>query len=354
MRVSTANRAVLSALRPISGDDGASLNPQNKGMIVTYQNRPFYRPVRHKSMALSITLLISIWISNVSMASDENSVAPLATFDFAIAETLNAMGHPPRFLSGLEGYETYSRQDGVMPGATNLGYRHFPNLELLSSDLPEHILISPPAHVSLLPRLRKIADVKEYPLYKYADVDGNHNDWETIKELTRQLGDLVENPDAAEHYIEQSSAHFTSLKRALNGIDSPILLVRLIDERHARVYGEGSVEGMMLNRLGLQNAWQGDLGQWGMTTVSATPLFDVDATLVFLDSPYGPEGGVRQLLSDGQWRHLPSVKQGNYTIIPVNYWSWGGLPAAQRFADSLVSHLIDDDSTSRPIANTSQ
>ena len=331
----------------------ALLYSLNTGMIVTYQNGTFYPPVRpKKSMILSIALLISLLMGNVSTASDKNGVVPLATFDFAIAETLNAIGHPPRFLSGLEGYETYSRQDGVIPDTTNLGYRHLPNLELLASDPPQHILISPPAHASLLPRLRKIAEVKEYPLYKFADSDGDHNDWETIEELTRQLGDLVGHPNAAEHYIEQSRHHFAALKQALNDIDSHVLLVRLMDERHARVYGTGSVEGMMLNHLGLQNAWQGDLGQWGMTTVNATPLFDIDAKLVFLDSPYGPDGGVRQLLSDGQWRHLPSVKQGNYTIIPVNYWSWGGLPAARRFADSLVSHLTESNRTGSASVDT--
>ncbi|MDQ7727815.1 ABC transporter substrate-binding protein [Halomonas sp. SpR8] len=315
--------------------------PHKTGMIV----KLFDRSIRQKSVALAVALLIGLMMSKALSASNENSVAPLATFDFAIAETLNAIGNPPRFLSGLEGYETYSRQSGIIPNTTNLGFRHLPNLELLASDPPQHILISPPAHASLLPRLRKIAGVKEYPLYNHADIDGDPNGWETIKELTRQLGDLAGNPSAAENYIEQSNEHFASLKRALNDIDSPVLLVRLLDERHARVYGAGSVEGMVLNHLGLQNAWQGDLGQWGMTTVSATPLFDIESTLVFLDSPYGPDGGVRQLLSDGQWRHLPSVEQGNYTIIPVNYWSWGGLPAARRFADSLASHLIEDGNT---------
>ncbi|NYS62577.1 ABC transporter substrate-binding protein [Vreelandella salicampi] len=332
----------------------ALLYPQNTGMIVSNQNRTFCHSAIHKSIALLASLLIGLLVSKVAIASDENSGAPLATFDFAIAETLNAIDHPPRFLSGLRGYKTYSRQDGILPDTTNLGYRHLPNLELLASDSPSHILISPPAHASLLPRLRKIADVKEYPLYRHADSDGHHNDWETIEELTRQLGDLVGHPDAAEHYIEQSRHHFAALKQALNDIDSPVLLVRLMDERHARVYGAGSVEGMMLNRLGLENAWQGELGQWGMTTVSATPLFDIDAKLVFLDSPYGPDGGVRQLISDGQWRHLPNVKQGNYTIIPVNYWSWGGLPAARRFADSLASRLTESDNIDSASADTNQ
>lgn len=319
-----------------------------------YKNGIFSRSTRHVRAALSVALLSSVSVSKPSLANDESSTVPLATFDFAIAETLNAIGHPPKFLSGLAGFETYSRQAGILPNTTNLGYRHLPNLELLSSAPPQHILISPPAHASLLPRLRKIADVKEYPLYRYADMEGDHNDWDTIEELTRQLGDLTGQPEASDNYIDQSNEYFASLKQALTGIDSPVLLVRLMDERHARVYGTGSVEGMMLKRLGLQNAWQGDLGQWGMTTVSATPLFDIDAKLVFLDSPYGPDGGVRQLLSDGQWRHLPNVEQGNYTIIPVNYWSWGGLPAARRFADSLVSRLIESANIDSTSVDTSQ
>ncbi|MGP9766965.1 ABC transporter substrate-binding protein [Halomonas sp. AOP13-D3-9] len=280
-------------------------------------------------------------MSKALLADDENSVAPLATFDFAIAETLSAIGHPPRFLAGLKGYETYTRQGGVIPTTTNLGYRFLPNYELLASHPPQHILISPPAHASLLPRLRKITDVMEYPLYNYADGDGNHSDWETIEALTRQLGTLVNDAAASEQYIEQTNRYFDDLKSQLSSIDEPVLMVRLVDERHARVYGKGSVEGMVLNRLGLQNAWQGDLGQWGMTTVSATSLFSINAKMIFLESPYDPSGGQRQLLADGQWRHLPTVKEGNYLIIPTNYWSWGGLPAARHFAESLANHLIE-------------
>ncbi|NYS79527.1 MULTISPECIES: ABC transporter substrate-binding protein [Halomonadaceae] len=306
-----------------------------------YQNDTFCHYVRHKTTLLPVTLLIGLLISHASMAGNENSEAPIATFDFAIAETLNAIGHPPRFLAGLKGYETYSRQEGIIPMATNLGSRFLPNYELLASRPPQHILISPPAHTNLLPRLSKIADVREYPIYKHTDSDGDHNDWETIEELTRQLGSLVNDAAASEQYIEQTNRYFDDLKSQLSSFDGPVLMVRLVDERHARVYGKGSVEGMALNRLGLQNAWQGNLGQWGMATVSATPLFSINAKMIFLESPYDPPGGQSQLLSDGQWRHLPTVKEGNYIIISTNYWSWGGLPAALHFADSLVSRLLE-------------
>ncbi|MGO3669286.1 MULTISPECIES: ABC transporter substrate-binding protein [Halomonadaceae] len=300
-----------------------------------------YRSIRYKKTPLSVALLIGLLISNFSMASDDNSVAPLATFDFAIAETLTAIGHPPGFLSGLTEYETYLRHDGILPSATNLGRRHFPNFELLASLPPKHILISPPLHINLLPKLREISSIKEYPIYNFSDSNDDQNHWEIVEELTRQLGILVNDPDASERYINQINHQFDDLKRQLNSIDEPLLIVRLVDERHARVFGKGGVEGMVLIRLGLQNAWQDDMGQWGITNASVSSLFNIDAKIIFLESPFDPAGFQEQLLSDGQWRHLPSVKQNNYVILPLNYWQWGGFPSALRFANNLVSHVIE-------------
>lgn len=312
------------------------------GIIFKYQNNTLRNSVCCRKIVLSIFLLISLLINNISMANNDNNEVPLATFDFAIAETLTAIGYSPKFVAGLEGYETYSRKEGIIPHAIDLGYRHLPNLELLASLPPEHILISPPAHVGLIPKLREIADVKEYPFYSYLSNNDGQNHWEALEDMTSQLGAIVNDSAASDHYLGNVNSLFENLKRQLNDIGSSVLMVRLIDERHARIYGKGSVEGMVLNRLALQNAWQGDLGKWGRATVSATSLFAVNAKLIFLDSPYDPVGGQEKLLTDGQWRHLPSVRQGNYTIIPVNYWSWGGLPSALRFAESLVDALLVD------------
>lgn len=284
-------------------------------------------------------MLTGILINNASIADAKNSAAPLATFDFAIAETLSAIGHPPQFLAGLEGYETISRQDGIIPHAINLGHRHLPNLELLASLPPENILISPPAHVSLIPKIKEISDVQEFLLYKSSDKNDEQSHWNILEHMTQMLGNLVSDPAASEHYIEQTNNHFDDLKMQLNNIDTPLLVVHLVDERHARVYGKGGIEDMVLSRLGLENAWQGDVGQWGMATVSATSLFNTNAKLILLEIPYGPIGGLEKLIADGQWRHLPSVRQGNYAIVPVNYWSWGGFPSALRFAESLKEAL---------------
>nr|WP_281506118.1 ABC transporter substrate-binding protein [Chromohalobacter nigrandesensis] len=273
------------------------------------------------------------------MASDGDEEASLATFDFAIAETLNALGHPPAFISGLQGYETYSRQPGIIPLSTNLGYRHLPNLELLASEPPKYILISPPAHVNLIPKLRKIAEIRKYPLYNNYDKHDKKSHWKILEELTRDLGKLTGDPKAAEKYISKTNQHFDELKKLIGDVDSPLLVIRLMDERHARVYGHGSVEGMVLKRLGLKNAWKDKLGQWGMATISAKDVMDIDAKVIFLDSPYDPPGGQKKILQKGLWKHWPSIKQNDYAILSLDYWSWGGFPSARRFAESLAECL---------------
>lgn len=322
------------------------LYSRDSGTVLKHRNGVFCHLILRKKIFLLLLALSSLLVNHLSLANDENSVAPLATFDFAIAETLNAIGHPPRFLAGLEGYKTYSRENDILPYVTNLGFRFLPNLELLASHPPQHILISPPAHANLAPTLKEIADVQGYPLYNFSDIDNGQNHWKALEHFTQTLGHLVNDPRSAEFYIRKINRQFDDLRMELPQRDCPLLLVRLMDERHARIYGKGSVEGIVLNRLGLQNAWQENLDRWGMVTVGATSLFNTEAKIIFLDSPYGADGIQKALLSDGQWRHVPSVRQGNYTIIPVDFWSWGGLPAAQRFANSLVDHLIVSDNAS--------
>lgn len=303
--------------------------------------KSFHRRLSCLKRVFLVLILLAGWLASVaSMASGDINESPVAAFDFAIAETLSAIDRPPRFLAGLKGYETYYRQDGVIPHTTNLGFRFLPNYELLASLSPQHILISPPAHVNLMPSLRKISDVKEYPIYNFSEQAGDgQSDWKTVEEMTLRLGFLVNNSTVSQQYIEAVNSYFDDLKRQLAGIEYPLLMVRLVDERHARIYGKGSLEGMVMNRLGLQNAWQRELGQWGSTTVSAEILFNINAKIIFLESPYDPSGGQGKLLSDGQWRHLTAVNEGNYTVIPINYWSWGGFPSALRFAESLVEAL---------------
>ena len=90
----------------------------------------------------------------------------VVTLDYAIAETLQALGEPPQAVGGLSGYRVWWRDPQVLSTAMELGSRHLPNLELIQDIAPSHILISPPAHANLIPQLSRLATLKKWVVYE--------------------------------------------------------------------------------------------------------------------------------------------------------------------------------------------
>lgn len=185
----------------------------------------------------------------------------VVTLDYAIAETLQALGEPPQAVGGLSGYRVWWRDPQVLSTAMELGSRHLPNLELIQDIAPSHILISPPAHANLIPQLSRLATLKKWVVYETPPALQQR-----LNNLTTQLAELTGDQAHANDYLRGVEAQFEALaeqrKHSERSAQS-VVLVSLMDERHARVYGQGSLEGLVLEQLGINNAWEGDVNRWG-------------------------------------------------------------------------------------------
>lgn len=257
----------------------------------------------------------------------------VVTLDYAIAETLQALGEPPQAVGGLSGYRVWWRDSQALPNVIELGSRHLPNLELIHSIEPAQILISPPAHANLTPQLSRLAPLKAWVVYETAPLLQQR-----LSTLTTQLGELIGDRARADHYLSEVVAQFEALAEQRNsrvGSAKPVVLVSLMDERHARVFGQGSLEGLVLEQLGIDNAWEGAVNRWGFATVTAEQLFGLEGCVIMLESPYSPEGTQQTLLMQGVWQHWSVLTNQEATTVAVDYWHWGGWPSALRFAASL-------------------
>lgn len=95
----------------------------------------------------------------------------------------------------------------------------------------------------------------------------------------------------------------------------------------------------VLKQLGLRNAWTEKTNQWGYSLVSIRELFNVaEARLVVLESAF-PVGIENHIDTSGMWRYLPSVRRGDFIVLPSSFWIAGVHPSALRFAESLVEAL---------------
>lgn len=265
-----------------------------------------------------------------SAHADEADETDVATLDWTLAETLLALGVTPQGVAQIEAYHDWVGTPRIPASVADLGLRTQPNLELLASLDPGHILISP-MFASLKPRLSRIAPVTNIGIYA-----PDSDPWASMLTATRQVADVVGKPDAAERLIERTQAHLAQARQRLPEETPPLLLVQFMDARHVRVFGESGLYQAVLEHLGLDNAWTGPTNYWGFSLVGLEALANIDAQLVVIEPlPVGVEA---QLAESGLWRNLSAVRQDRVMrLSPV--WSFGALPSARRFADLLVEAL---------------
>ncbi|SHF55385.1 iron complex transport system substrate-binding protein [Modicisalibacter ilicicola DSM 19980] len=278
---------------------------------------------------LSVTIIAVLLV----LASPLRAATEVATLDWTLAETLMALEVTPQGVAQVEAYHDWVGSPALPDSVADLGLRSQPNLELLASLDPDRILITP-MFAALEPRLSRIAPVTSIGIYM---TDGER--WSGLVEATREVAALVDRPEAGERLIERTETALARVRRHLPASTSPLLLVQFMDARHVRVFGANSLYQAVLEHLGLVNAWQGTTNRWGFSLVGLEALATLDARLVVIEPL--PVGVREQLDENGLWRSLRAVRQQRVTYLPP-VWSFGALPSARRFAETLVAALTEE------------
>ncbi|MCC5901389.1 MAG: ABC transporter substrate-binding protein [Halomonas sp.] len=280
-----------------------------------------------------LPVLLSLLPLFASLSNAEES-KKLVTFDYAIADTLSALRQPPLAMAGLAQYRSFYREP-LLPDTRELGNRFQPNFEYLASLEPDAILISPPAHLNLEGKLSRIADVIKIPLF-----GESLNIWQNLEQLTRRVGGVSGQQQQAEALIDSVEARMSAIAAQIERPGKPLFVAEILDNRHLRLYGAGSLEDMVLTRLGLENAWQGPTNEWGFSILTISEAFQLEGRFILLRPAYSRYLTDSALPTSGLWQHwLDDIP----VSIEANYWPWGGFFSALRFAEALVEALDEGD-----------
>ena len=260
----------------------------------------------------------------------------VATSDWAVAETLQAMGHAPVAVGDKKAYQYWVGKPSLSDMTLDSGVRLQPNMELLWQVKPQ-IFINTPFYNSIATQLESIAPVHQVQL-----MGTQGYNWITLSQGVRDIGVLVHDSVAAETLIQQTITSLQHNKQRLIGhkkIDRPILMVQFVDNRHLRVYARNSLYQLVLDQLGLQNAWQYNGNVWGSETIPLTALNTLPAdTLLIIIQPY-PKYIIRQIQNSALWQRLPMMQNGHYLILAPS-WSFGSMPSMVRFGQQLTDALL--------------
>lgn len=255
-----------------------------------------------------------------------------AVLDWAIAETLFALGKPPIALVAASDWNRFVVEPPLPAVTADIGVQQEVNFELLAALRPDLILTSP------FSQDQETALARIGPVERFAVFEPTATPLERPRALTRELGVLVGAEEEAEALIAHTDAQMDVCRARLAGRrQPPVLLVSFLDGRHARAYGGVGLYQNVLDTLGLENAWTGPTNAWGFATTGIEGLAtDRDVRLVAFE-PVPPDA-LPTLARSPLWRRLPFVETGHVSILPP-VLMFGALPAALRFAYLLTDEL---------------
>ena len=251
-------------------------------------------------------------------------------YSWSIAETLIALGLPPRGMTMTRSYETWGSIETLPEEVIEVGFP--PNLELVSEISPSVIMIGSDGP-ALDGRLSEHYATFRNTLYN-EDVDR----WYEISEFSKDIAKIVGRIELGDEFVERIENRIDKIKERVDDWEKPLLIIRALDDTHVRVYGENSLPQAVTDRLGLTNAWDGPTNSWGFSIITAAELVGIEAQLIIVEGPRLSGEMQEKLASHGIWQHVPSVKEGTVITIPP-FWIFGALPSALRFAESLAEEL---------------
>lgn len=261
----------------------------------------------------------------------------IAAIDWAQAETLLALGLAPLAIAEPAGYRDWVGQPELPETVADIGSRRAPNLERLAALKPD-LILSHDLLAAMRPRLEAIAPVRSVVF------GGNGQDtWQTIVSATRDLGAQTGREAEAQALLARADTAFAAARRRIEAAGlagSPVYVVRLVTGSALRIDGDRSMAAEVLVRLGLRNAYDGPVNEWGFATAEVDALAGDPDAFVLAVGPNAP-GTMAAMFDSPVGRALPAVGAGRVRELPV-VWTYGGVPSAMHMADAIADALAPD------------
>lgn len=249
------------------------------------------------------------------------------------AELLMALGVTPLGVADRHNYAIWVGEPQLPASTVDLGLRTEPNLELMAQLHPSLILHSN-GYGPAADKLARIAPTMGFDLNR-----GDGKPFSAARASLLQLGQRLGREAQAEAHLRAVDQQLAAARARLKPwADRPLLLMSLMDTRHAITFGANSLFLEVMEILGLTNAWQGETNFWGSAVVGLERLADVGEafTLCF---DHDNQRDMQQVMRSELWQALPFVRAGRFRQVPA-VWYYGATCSALKFV-RVLEHALE-------------
>ncbi|MDR0219641.1 MAG: Fe(3+)-hydroxamate ABC transporter substrate-binding protein FhuD [Enterobacteriaceae bacterium] len=291
---------------------------------------------RHFLAALALSPL---WGSSLVRAATAPHITPshpdlkrIAVLEWLPADLLMALGVIPLAVADIHNYNLWVQQPALPSGVIDLGTRAEPNMELLQQLAPSLILYTQ----NYGPSIEKMSSIA--PIMGFSLKDPHQTQltlaFNSLKRLAERL-ELNHQYDLHLRYFQQQIEQSQQRLRSWKNV--PILLFTLLNNDNVMVFGKGSIFQDVMDKLGLQNAWQGKVNAFGNQTIGIEQLATIrDAKAI----AFTPDNDtlLARMQRTPLWQSFPFVQRYPVSVQPA-VWLYGATLSALRFCQLLTAAL---------------
>ncbi len=303
------------------------------------------------SIGLCIALCSSLLLSSCQSsdatpaalnASNPQKTPSVMTPDWGIAATLTGMGYPPVAMGDKTFYKEWVGKPLIPTDTYDVGTRYQPNPEMFSQ-LDLDVVIDNAFYKHLQPMYGDL------PIHSIELTSPNQMaKWEDFIEPTLALGRSINQPQAAQMYLDKSKEQITQAGQTFHKRYPHIkkmAVVQFADTNNLRMFSYNSLFQPALDTMGLELTAFADGNEWGFMPIMLGDLaqLDDDTCLVVVE----PIGDLLKLeLEDSLvWQRLgysfhenskSAGKSRCLTVLPAT-WNNSGVASMNVLADRLMN-----------------
>lgn len=281
--------------------------------------------------------------SRGSVALD-GPAARVVALEWSYAEDLLALGVQPVGMADIAGYGDWVNvKPQLEPDVADVGTRQEPSLESIAALNPDLIITDADRHADIVEQFEQIAPTLLFN--PYPAPDEGVTEYERMVESFQTIASAVDREEEAETVLADLDAHLAEAANRISSADPPteeVVIAQGFSQEQVptiRMFLDTSMAVGVLQRLGLENAWNGEPEQYGFNTVDVEALTTVEDASFLYVAQEDDDIFAGALADNAVWQDLTFVEEGRVHPVGGDTWLFGGPLSAEVVADRVVERL---------------